>query len=61
MANKMGYKASLRWILKNDDTDFLHDEEPIPNVTLLLVADQFGKTDEQALKDLRRMWEKGEN
>lgn len=52
---RMGYRDSLRWIVENDDILFLDDDDPIPSVTLSLVADQFGKNDEEAIKDLARM------
>lgn len=38
---RMGYKETLDWIIQNDDTEWLHDEEPIASVTATLVADIF--------------------
>ncbi len=52
MARIFGYKETLNWLLDNDDTEWLDDENGSPSVTLSLVADIFGKTTEQATKDL---------
>lgn len=38
---RMGYKESLDWIIQNDDTQWLLDEEPIASVTATLIADIF--------------------
>lgn len=38
---RMGYKASLEWLLDNDDTDWLDDEYGVPSVALCLIADIF--------------------
>lgn len=49
------YQAAIEWIAQNDDTAWLDDEETgSPSVTLVLVADVFGRTDEEATADLRR-------
>lgn len=49
------YQAAIEWIAQNDDTAWLDDEEAgSPSVTLVLVADVFGRTDEEATADLRR-------
>jgi len=48
------YKDALLWIVQNDDTNFLDDEEgPQSSVTLAFLADIYGRTDEEALADLR--------
>jgi hypothetical protein len=54
----MGYRAALRWLLANDDTTFLDDEEPIPSVTASFAADMFGKSDAEVVRDLFREREK---
>jgi hypothetical protein len=48
------YMDAIRWIADNDDTDFLDDDNSSPSVTILLVADIFGRTEEEALFDLRK-------
>ena len=35
------YFEALAWIMANDDTCWLHEEEPIPSVATCLVADIF--------------------
>lgn len=52
-SGKLGYRASLRWLVLNDDTEFLDDECGAPSVTLCLVADIFGVDTEKATADLR--------
>jgi hypothetical protein len=54
MAKKLGYRASLDWILDNDDTEWLHDDEGVPSVAICLVADIFDVDTEKAVTDLRR-------
>ena len=51
---KMGYRASLQWIIDNDDTCWLEDEEPVASVTSCLVADIFDVSIEKLIKDLKR-------
>lgn len=51
----VSYRAAIRWIIDNDDTEFLDDEENTDHtlsVTASLVADLFGKTDTQVWDDL---------
>lgn len=54
MTRKLGYRAALDWLLDNDDTEWLHDDDASPSVTLALVADIFGVETEKATDDLRR-------
>ncbi len=51
----MGYKASLEWIIDNDDTEWLLDDVPIPCVTAILIADIFDKEVDKVIKDLKKM------
>jgi hypothetical protein len=55
MKRRVGsYIAAIEWIAYNDDTEFLDGGEGYsPSVTLCLVADIFGRTIEEAEKDLR--------
>jgi hypothetical protein len=48
------YKDAIWWIVANDDTEFLNDEEPSLSVSAVLVADLFEKDDEVVLADLRK-------
>lgn len=50
---RLGYRASLDWLLDNDDTEWLDDEFGSFSVTLALLADIFGVTIERAVCDLR--------
>jgi hypothetical protein len=47
------YKDAINWIVDNDDTDFMHDEEPILSVTAVLVMDLWDKSEDQILRDIR--------
>lgn len=58
MSEKLGYRAALRWLVVNDDTEWLDEEFGSPSVTLLLLADIFGKDAEKATADLRRLRER---
>lgn len=51
---RASYKRAIEWIAANDDTEFLADEPSYLSVTGCLVADLFGKSNEQVIKDLRR-------
>lgn len=55
---RMGYRQSLKWILYNDDTEFLEDEEPIPSVTVAFLADVFDVSLDKILTDLKKLKEK---
>lgn len=49
------YRQAITWIAQNDDTEWVNDAPYVgPSVTASLVADLFGKTDEQVVADLRR-------
>ena len=55
------YRDALRWILSNDDTDWL-DQGDTPaqfiSVTACLVADIYSRTNEEVAADLLEMREK---
>lgn len=51
---RLGYRATLDWLLDNDDTDWLDDENPIPSVTASLTADIFGHEVDRVTADLQR-------
>jgi hypothetical protein len=51
------YARAIAWIADNDDTSWLRavdDDEVIPSVTASLVADLFGRTDEDVARDIAR-------
>lgn len=54
MAKRASYKEALYWIAAMDDWNFLDDESPIPSVTVCMVADLWGKTDAEVMRDLRK-------
>lgn len=58
---KLGYRAALAWIARNDDTEWLAYNDAAPSVALLLVADIFGMDVDKAARDLRRAIEKESN
>lgn len=54
----VSYRAAIKWIVDNDDTEFLDDEENTDrtlSVTASLVADLFNKTDTQVWDDLTKV------
>jgi hypothetical protein len=50
------YKDAIRWIVENDDTDWL-DSDGTESVTAAMVADLFSKTDEEVKRDLLKLEE----
>lgn len=46
------YRSAIEWIAEIDDTEFLEDPNSAMSVTATLVADLWGKTDEQVRADL---------
>jgi hypothetical protein len=58
----LGYNAALRWIIDNDDTEFLDDPEPIsPSVTAAFCADVFDRSTDEVIRDLQRLKSKESN
>lgn len=55
---KPSFRAAIRWMADNDDTDWLDDEEPIISTTASLVADLFGAEPDRVIKSLRRALER---
>ena len=49
-----GYREAIEWIAHNDDCTWLDDEYPALSVPLALVADLWGKSEDEATRDLRR-------
>jgi len=48
------YRDAIDWIAQNDDTEWLDNPDGVESVTLSLVADVFGRTLNEATRDLRR-------
>lgn len=44
------YKSALKWIVDNDDIEWLPDETP--SITAYLVADIYRRTEEEITRDL---------
>lgn len=61
MARAIGYKAALDWIINNDDTEWLEDDEPIISVTAAFVADIYDVDQNKVVADLKRRKEKNDN
>lgn len=51
----LGYRDSLRWIIDNDDTEWLDDPEPIISVTAVFCASIFDRTNDEVIRDLQRL------
>lgn len=56
-----GYREAIRWIAENDDTTWIHDADPIPCVTVALVADLFGVEDKKVVSDIVRELNRSKN
>lgn len=52
------YREALRWLLLNDDTEWLNDARHGLSVSTALVADLFGVDDERIVADLLRLRER---
>jgi hypothetical protein len=48
------YAAAIQWMVDNDDTHWAKDDDPIISVTACLVADIYGRTNEEVISDLRK-------
>lgn len=50
----ISYKNAIQWLVNNDDTEFLRDDEPQLSVSASLVADIYGRGDSEVIADLRK-------
>lgn len=57
---RASYRHAVQWIALNDDTTDLRAEDPVATVTVCLVADLFGKSEEAVIADVVRYLEKQE-
>lgn len=55
MSHLASYKAAVRWIAENDDTDWLDDNVGGMSVTACMVSDLFDRNEETVTKDIRLM------
>lgn len=55
---RASYREAIRWVVYNDDTDWLDDDEPVVSVTVSLIADIFDVTHDKIIADLRREMKK---
>ena len=57
-----GYREAIRWIIDNDDNEWLDDDNdpiaPIISVTAALVADLFDVETSRIIRDLRKAKER---
>lgn len=53
-----GYRAAIEWLARNDDCEWLKDDNPIQSVTAAFVADCYGKPDAKIHSDLARAVER---
>jgi hypothetical protein len=60
MSRRASYAAAIDWIVYNDDTEWLAAEEEAISVTAALVADLFGRDDDEIRADLKRALKKKE-
>jgi hypothetical protein len=51
---KRPYREAIRWIVDNDDTEWLDEEDAAPNVTAVFLADIFDVDHDKVIADLRR-------
>ncbi|WP_282129364.1 hypothetical protein [Roseobacter litoralis] len=54
MSGYMGMREALAWVVLNDCTEWLDDDDPSPSVTACLVADIYGINLDQITDRLRR-------
>jgi len=54
MRRVASYRVAVWWIARNDDTSFLDRDSETGSVTVALVADLFGRTDEEVIQDVRK-------
>lgn len=48
------YREAIRWLARNDDTEWLTEQHGIESVSTALVADLFGIDVDRVAQDLRR-------
>lgn len=51
----IGYLGAIEWLAINEDLTWLDDEIGTISVTAALVADIYGRTEEEVESDLRKM------
>jgi hypothetical protein len=52
------YRDALQWIINNDDTEWLHDDDPVISVTAALVADIYDRSTDEVIADLKKRYVK---
>ena len=53
MSKPISYRSAIEWMVFNDDTEWVRDRSHM-SVTASLVADIYGKRDEQVREDLQK-------
>lgn len=51
---RASYREAIKWIVYNDDIEWLDDEDPIPSVSAALISDMFDVEHEKVVSDLKR-------
>lgn len=54
------YGLAIKWIIQNDDIEWLDDPCGSISVSAALIADLFGRTEEEVVEDLLRERKKAE-
>lgn len=52
----MGYRNAVRWLILNDGCNWLDEENSALPVAAALVADIYGKSDDEIRGDLSKLW-----
>lgn len=47
------FRAAIEWMARNDDNEWVWDDEPVMSIAAWLVADLFGAEQERVIKSLR--------
>lgn len=53
-----GYREAIAWIADNDDTECLFEADPIPSVTMSMIADLFDRPIEKIMTDVTNHMDK---
>lgn len=49
------YKVAIKWIIDNEDCEWLESSDPNPSLTACLIADLFDKPVDQVIADLLKI------
>lgn len=60
MSRAIGYREALAWMVANDDTSWVAEPDAPGSVSAALLADIYGKSDDEVRADLSRLLERRE-